>query len=260
MQKNEITHIAENLFEEAVSAKSYLQIIQQFRENSEKFNREINCSPAFYNIVYNSLLESLFLNLFKLYDRGAKSLSIPILLKKMQTLCENDLDVNVLETYRKNGNKLTYRLNAEEEQQFSENVEQTKKLCTSAGVDYTYTLIFVTLQESVQLYGKRYRPLKNKTVDNLSKRRCKIGVHNDSETNFDYKKINEEFPLSDNEIECLVEFAIDFLQFCIEILTGVQKIPEYLNIRDWSSTLNLVRQGMNYQEIKHKNNKSTFPK
>ena len=90
--------------------------------------------------------------------------------------------------------------------------------------------------------------MRNKVVENLVKRRNKIGAHNDSDTNFDFKKINNEFPITDNEIDSLVEFAIEFLQFCIELLTGVHKIPEYLNINDWGLTLNLVRDGMNYRK------------
>ena len=240
--------MAENLFNEAVNAKSYLQIIKQFRENSDNFSQEINCSPAFYNVIYNSLIESLFLNLFKLYDKDPSSLTVPKLLSKMREVGEDDLNDYVLEKYKEKGNKFSYRLNEEEELQFLEEVERTKNLCNQVGVTYTHTTVYLTLQNVVDLYAVRYRPLKKKVVENLRNRRIKIGVHNDSKTNFDYKRINNEFPITDDEIESLVEFAIEFLQFCIEVLTGVRKIPEYLNINDWRITLNLVRNGMNYRK------------
>lgn len=241
-------HIAENLFEEAVSAKSYLQIIEQFRENVDKYNEEMNYSPAFYNVIYNSLLESLFLKLFKLYDRDAKSLTIHSLFKEMKKIEENELDDYVLRKYIENGNKFAHPLNLEEEVYFPKEVNQVKNLCNNAGVKYTHTTVYVDLHDIVSLYAKRFRVLK-KANKNLVQRRNKIGVHNDAKTSFDYKKINEEFPLSDNEIDKLVEFAIEFLQFCVEILTGVHKVPEYLNINDWGLTLSLVREGMEYRKI-----------
>lgn len=252
MTKDEIVHIAENLFEEAVSAKSYLQIIEQFRENVDKYNEEMNYSPAFYNVIYNSLLESLFLKLFKLYDRDAKSLTIHSLFNEMKKIEENELDDYVLRKYIENGNKFAHPLNLEEEVYFPKEVNQVKNLCNNAGIQYTHTTVYITLQDIVILYAKRFRPLRKKAVENLVQRRNKIGAHYDFETNFNYKKINEEFPLSDNEIDKLVEFAIEFLQFCVEILTGVHKVPEYLNINDWRLTLNLVRDGMEYREIQEK--------
>ena len=247
-------HIAENLFEEAVSAKSYLQIIEQFRENVDKYNEEMNYSTAFYNVIYNSLVESLFLKLFKLYDRDAKSLTIHSVFNEMKKIDENELDDYVLKKYIENGNKFTHPLNLEEEVYFTEEVNRVKNLCNNAGVKYTHTTIDINLHELVNLYAKRFRTLK-KANENLVQRRNKIGAHNDAKTNFGYKKINEEFPLSDNEIDKLVEFAIEFLQFCVEVLTGIHKVPEYLNINDWGKTLNLVRDGRSYRETSKKNNK-----
>ena len=198
MNKNEIVHIAENLFEEAVSAKSYLQIIKQIRENSYEYSKEINYSPTFYNIVYNSLIESLFLNLFKLYDSHSNSLSIHVLLSEMSEIKEDDLNEDVLKNYARHGNKFLYRLKPEEESQFVEEVERTKKLCVAAGVTYTHTSVPLTLQDYVNIYDKRFALLNNQILENLRKRRNKIGAHNDAKTNFDYKKINEEFPITNN--------------------------------------------------------------
>lgn len=253
LNKDEIVHIAENLFDEAVNAKSYLQIIKQFRENVNEYNNEINCSSAFYNVVYNSLVESLFLNLFKLYDRNPKSISIFSLVKEMRGIKEDDLDEYVLKNYQKHENKFLHWLNVEEESYFIEEVERTRNLCICAGVTYNHTTVLLTLQDIINLYGKRYKSLKNTIIENLIQRRNKIGAHNDAKTNFDYKKINEEFPIIDNQIDSIVEFAIEFLQFCIEILTGVHKIPEYTNINDWGMTLNLVRDGIEYRNIQKNN-------
>ena len=211
MQRLEIIHLADKLFEETVSAKSYIQVLQQFRENGEEFNKEMSCSPAFYNVVYNALVESLFLKLYKIYDWNTASLTIRTLLKEMQFLREEYLDADVLKTYKERGDKFCYRLSKEEEPFWVEDVEQTKKLCAGVGIEYTHTTVAASLQDVIQIYNKRFEKIQEKKIiSNLIKRRNKIGVHNDAEINFDYKKINEEFPLADDEIEKLVDVAIEF--------------------------------------------------
>lgn len=252
MNRENVIHLAESLFDEAVRAKSYFQILEQFREYSEEYNKAMNCSPAFYNVIYNALVESLFLKLYKLYDWNTASLTIRTLLKDMQLLEETDLYVDVLKAYKENNSKFRHRLSVAEECFFCDDVEETKRLCKKVGVVYTHTTKDISLQEIVQLYNKRFEKMQEeKIVVNLMERRRKIGAHNDAVINFNYKKINKEFPLADEEIEKLVEFAIDFIQFCIEILTGVHKIPEYINIRDWRATLNLVNKGMEFRKVKN---------
>ena len=47
-----------------------------------------------------------------------------------------------------------------------------------------------------------------------------------------------------NEIENLLDFALDLSGFCIAIISSVSKIPELMNITDWRITLTRVRYGL----------------
>ena len=95
MTKEEILHLANKLFDEAVAAKSYWLILQQFEKNTTDYHDEVNCSPAFYNIVFQALSQSLFMNLSKLYDWNKNSLTLRTLLAEAQNITVEDFESGV---------------------------------------------------------------------------------------------------------------------------------------------------------------------
>ena len=249
MTKEEILHLANNLFEEALDAKCYFQIIQQFEKTTDEYNEEVNCSPAFYNVTLQALIQSMFMNLCKLYDWDEKSLTLRTLLKHLNDLELRDISPNTSEICGFWNQKFQRQLRPVEETLFPKEVQEQKDILAIFGYEYTYTRVDLTLQEMNDLFQRRFAALQEKgIVRNLINRRRKMLAHNDKQTNFDYARIAKENPLPVEEIRLLIEFAIDCLQFYIEILSGTFKAANYSNIDDWENTLYYVRIGKMYHE------------
>lgn len=241
----EFLHIAVNLFEGIRTANAFWKILQQFNENVKSYNDEMNYSPAFYKTIYLSLVESLYISLSRLYDWNKDSLTLRVLLDNKAHITENYLDKDVKEKYLLNNNKFHKILNIYEEPFFKKDVEDTKRICEMMEVKYCKTTVDLSLDEVMQLFDKRFKALQDRgVIKNLMKQRSKIHAHNDKIVNFDFDSIWKEFPLSELDVCELIDFAADFLQFCIEILTGVHKVVDYVNIDDWRATLEIVRAGM----------------
>ena len=74
LNRDEVVHLATNLYEEAFWANSYWKLLQQIHNQVGTYYEEINVSPCFYNIVYNALVKSMLMELAKLYDTDGISL------------------------------------------------------------------------------------------------------------------------------------------------------------------------------------------
>ena len=52
MDKKQLIHLATNIYEEALMANSYWNIVNQYQSNISNYNDEMNYSPAFYHVIY----------------------------------------------------------------------------------------------------------------------------------------------------------------------------------------------------------------
>lgn len=247
MDKEYFLSTANNLLEEAVLVRSYWQVIQQMHRNTEKYADEINCSPAFYNTIYRALIDSLFMCLSKLYDWNDRSITLRTLICTLDDISEGDLAPVVYDKYQLCGNTFQLSLSDSEEEFFTKEVEENKRIIDLLGIKDHPTIVEISLSQLLSLYKRRFEKLQErKLIPNLIEHRNKIFAHNDSKTNFNYQTIWNRHPLTDLDIEALVDFAADFLQCYIELLTGVQRATEYTNIDDWEATLKLTRLGMEH--------------
>ena len=139
-----------------------------------------------------------------------------------------------------------------EEAFFAKEVQEQKDILKIFGYEYRSTTVNLTLQEMKKLYQDKFDNLKQDTITNLIKRRNIVFAHNDAETNFDYAKAAEQYPVTEESVILLIDFAIECLQFYIGILSGTYKLAEYTNINDWTNTLHLVRMGTEYRDIQLK--------
>jgi len=245
MSKEQLTNLANNLFEQAVEANSFWCILQQYRKNIKTHHDEMLCSVAFYNIVYRALVTSLLLLLSRMYDKNTKALTISSLLNGMSEMTEDDIEEKTREAYDFCGGKFQHQLKPTEECFYEKTVREKKQILETLGYEYHGTTVDLSLQECVRLYHNRYRALrKAKSINNLAAQRNRIIAHNDSETNFSFDEVFEAFPLSFDDVEVLLNFAIDCTQFVRGVISGVYTIPEYVNIDDWSITLNLVHHSL----------------
>ena len=243
----ELLEIANNLLQGILTANSYWQILQQYKKNVDSYAAEMHCSPAFYNTIYLSLVESMYISLSKLYDWDDRSLTLRVLLNNTKYITEETLDEDVLKKYTFCGNKFQRSLSAYEEPFFNKEVADTKKILSLFGHQYHYTTVELSLEETFSLYKNWFKSMQDrKLIKNLMEQRSKIHAHNDKLTNFDYNAVWDEYPLTEDNIEELLAFSIDFIQFFIGILTGIQKAVEYTNIDDWGATLTLVREGQDH--------------
>ena len=241
--------IAKNLYEEAFSANGCWLLIKQYRDYSHEYAEEMQCSPAFYSVIYCALIDSLFLSLSKLYDWNENSLTLRTLIEDINKLEETDLEASVRKKYAFCGQTFQHTLKPIEECFFPKEVAGYKQILKALSLEYHPVTVDVSLSQLVNLYQKRFEALQNQSViRNLITLRNKILAHNDKLTNFEYDSIWKNYPLSDASIDSLLEFALDFLLFCIGILTGVHKPAECVNINDWQATLNYVRIGQSYKD------------
>lgn len=249
MTKEEILYLANKLLDEARETKNYFQIIQQFEKMADEYNDEVEYSPAFYGIAHQALIQCMFVNLCKLYDWDKKSLTLRTLLAHLNDIELTDISENTNEIWGYRNQKFQRQLKPVEEAFFPEKVQAQKDILACFGWEYTHTRVDLTLSEMNDLFQRRFAALQEKgIVKNLLNRRKKMLVHNDKKTNFDYAGIIKENPLLVEDIKMLIEFAIDCLQFYIEILSGTFVATSYCNIDDLGNTLQLVRIGKKYHE------------
>lgn len=246
--KDEIVYLANNIYEEALRANTYWELLKQYHTNVDKYNDEMNYSPAFYNVIYTALVEGLFLNLSKIYDTHENSLTIKTLLGNLETITINDLDKDVKAKYDLCNQKFQHRLVLNEECFFKEKVSEQKQICELLNIEYTHTIVELNLKQLHELYVKRFNSL-NRIRNKLIVQRNKIYVHNDRNTNFNFEDIYRNQPINHEETGNLIDFALDFSRYCIESLTGISKPETYVNMNDWEATLMLVSIGHKYQTL-----------
>ena len=249
MIKSDFLDTANNLYEEAFSANACWLLLQQYHKNSQAYQDEMQCSPAFYSVIYHALIDSLFLSLSKLYDWNKNSLTLHTLIKDINDLAETDLDADIRKKYIFLDGHFQHTITPVEEQYFKEEIDDHRKILAVLSLEYYPKTIELTLSQFINLYQQRFEELKKQSViRNLITLRNKILAHNDKPTFFKHDALWKEYPLSDNNIETLLEFALDFLSFCIGMLTGIQKATECVNIDDWEGTLEYVRIGRTYRD------------
>lgn len=247
MTKLEIVHLANNIYEEALTAASYWSLINQYQDNVQKYNNEMNYSPAFYHVIYQSLIESLFMNLSKIYDSDNDALTIRTLLSEMNGVSLEDFADCVSKTYRFCDNKFQHRLKPEEECLFKEQVAKQRSICNALKIDYVFTEVELSFQQLISFYVKKLHSI-NPSIQNLINQRNKIYAHNDRNTNFNFEDIYKKNPIKKVDADKLIDTALDISCFCIEVLTGVAKARDYININDWESSLKMITIGQKYQD------------
>lgn len=236
MKKDELTALAQNIYEEAFYANAYYNVIQQYQENRSKHLDEMNCSPAFYGIVYLALTEALFMNLAKIYESGKNTLNINTLLSEGKIYFSEQKE-----------KPLIHHLQPEDECFFQEEVKKQKEFCARLQTPYRGTCVELNLEKYFAFFNMKLHSL-NKLIKNLREQRNKIYAHNDADNVF-HNDIWQRHPLYYKDIKKLIDFALELSRFCVAGLTDVWKPDAYVNVTDWSNTLKLVSIGEKYKDV-----------
>lgn len=155
-----------------------------------------------------------------------------------------DLPIEEQQWYAKNG-AFERILKSSDEVFFKSAVEMQKNICAMLKGRYIPPNVSLSLEEYKELYIKKFSGL-NPKIKNLREQRNKIYAHNDKTLNFNSFEFTKKYPTNDEMIESLLEFALDLSGVCIALISGVSKDPNYINIKDWTTTLERVRDGKEY--------------
>ncbi len=245
MEKDEFVHLANEFYQDALIANSYYSLLDQYEKNRKDYFPEMQMSSAFYTITHYAVVEALFMNLARIYDNDAKAISV----KKMLLECKNN--VGLLKECSKRTD-FPHVVEKNENWYFEDNKEvKTQKnfqpLFSSGTVPITINL---TIEEYLDFYSEKLCSLNPKTK-NLRIQRNKLYAHKDASSISDLDTTILNSPLYMNDIQVLIEYALNVGIFVLGCLTNIQKPTQYVNINDWRGSLQLVRIGekWKYSEI-----------
>ena len=263
MEKNELILLAKNLMMETLYARSYKEILDQYKKNRISYKREMRLSPAFYGISEMALIEALSMRLARLYDADDRSVGLRFLMKQAEervAFFPKDCGEHIIES---DGEEyrfivpLKHTLRECEKCYFKEKVKKEEAFLNlfsnTTGNQLNGITIEVTIEELFDMYHKRFASIQT-VCKNLIEQRNKIYAHNDKNVNFDFDTVYQKSPLSTRDVDILLDFAEDYTAFCYEYLSGNYASLGFKNIDDWENTLVFTKKGMDSQKREWKEN------
>lgn len=236
MNKEKLTHLASNLYEQAFWANSYWNLIKQIHEKLGDYYEEINVSPCFYNLTYKALLNAMLMEISKLYDSG-NGISLDDLLSSINPDNKQSEFASLV------GNtKIKHQVTRFDSCFFEDRVKSYKKVCDFLTVEAPYPVVELNYIDYFDYLKKQFCAV-SKSRDKLRKQRNNLLAHNGKDYNFDMERLNKEYPFLNDDVDKLIEYALNTTIFAVEILTGVSKATTSIDIGDWETTLELVRDG-----------------
>lgn len=235
-QKKKIMKMIDFLWRSTFDANGYFQVIKQFEDNRIKYSDEMEVSSAFYLYTYNALVIATFSEVSRLFDKGGNT-NLEILMKyceKHTLLIQQIWDENNFDE-----EKNLYHTFKDDEKEFFIKELGAKLFPTES--------IKLSLETKFKLFRWKYNKL-NQVVENLKSQRDKIYSHNDAKSIESMDKYIKRYPISIENMELLIVFSLEYLQFLIAIITNTNKPSHAINIDDWEGTLMLVQLGDKYSE------------
>lgn len=249
MEKNEINFdnyikVIEEIYNEALLASSYFLIVQKLRKSFKEYNSEVNISPAFYSYTLSALQEACFVNVAKLYDNSKNSKGLNKIIRDVlnneRLFSRFEEDKVCHEHFIKKYEECFFEEHIQKEKEFNEIFDNSEDVPIS---------IKLTSKQYLELYKMVYNSF-SKTIEKVRTQRNKIYVHNDERGLIDLDSIQNNFPISYQEMEKLIEFALDVTTFILSVLTGDTKARKVSNINDLENTLMMVAKGLEIQKEK----------
>ena len=233
LNRDEVVHLATNLYEEVFWANSYWKLLQQIHNQVGTYYEEINVSPCFYNLVHNALVKSMLMELAKIYDTNGISLQDLLTAIKPS---DNDM-FNLI-----NDSPIKHRVSDYDKWYFKKDIDKYHEICDLLKQDRTYPIVEMSYNQYYEYLSKQLCAVK-KSRDKLRVQRNNALAHNGETYNFDLKTLNEKFPIVKEDVDKLIKYALELTIFVVEKLTGVSKPETSIDIDDWNRTLELVREG-----------------
>lgn len=267
--RDRVLEVAEKVYKDAFEANS-CYIIQRKLKNFIKDNYNIaRTSSAFINIIMNSLIDSQYLSIGKVYDTSNDVGQM----SRLITECKNNLGLFTdTETFEveidgqiiKQSCILSYTLDKYEIEYRPDVKESTDKIQRILGLNEFKTMYStqMTHAEVFELYDRMIDDLvdhvndnknidKDKILQRLKVLRNKRIVHNTIVSD-DLDKDLDSYYLVVSELEKIITLALNLQTYVIAQLTGVNKPRTYNNIDDFSYFERLLKLGFEQDEIARK--------
>lgn len=250
MDREELLNLSKEFMQEAFQANCYYDISRQYSVNFKEYHEEMKFSSAFYAYTYNALVIATFMELAKIYDTHKNSINI----FEMINICKDHIylfpqqrdEFKMIVDNKEIIKKIPYEhsVSPEEKDFFQNEVESQEPI--NKVFNITEIRVEMTLERYFDLYKWKYERIEPQ-VKNLLKQRNKVYAHNDRDSLGNIEEVISKFPLYRKNIESLISFSLEFCQFVISLLTGINEPDQPANINDWEETLHLARLGYKYQ-------------
>ena len=189
MEKDNLIDLAKNLMTETLFARSYKDILDQYKKNRATHPQEISLSPTFYGISEMALVEALSIRLARLYDVNEKSICLGYLMEQAEEHAEyfpQNGGERLLEIDGKHYRvaiPLMHTLRECEKCYFKEKGEREKAILkhfSDSNISLTHEItIEVSIVELLDMYHKRFASIQT-ICKKLIAQRNKIYAHNES--------------------------------------------------------------------------------
>ncbi|MDZ5759436.1 hypothetical protein RAK27_12305 [Carnobacterium maltaromaticum] len=248
--KKDFIKDAEKIFEQARTAYSYFEILNQYNKNLDTYNNEYTVSTAFYSYTKQALITASFLEIYKIYDTNKGSKNIKKIFDNLEQR-QKWYPKDTRHTYDGEDKEWifphTYKPKQEELEFFK--IELKKKPVLFPNDNSIIVDVDMTIADYFTYYNWRYEAIVP-ILENMTKQRNKFHAHNDSKYFNNSDLISEDYPITYKDMEKLLLFPLEFCQFSIAMLTDVWKEFTVINLDDWENTLETVRNGNKFNALR----------
>lgn len=266
---NSFIKVANFIFDEAFQINRYLDLLDEMKDCAKEYRNEMRYSALFYNYTYLALVSAITMDLAKIFDRDSSTISISRIMSFLSNYnpCPDQGQVNQTQAFSDAGGlraSRMHRFSAEEisflrqesndlAQRIMDQISQFERIASEYGFHYSdedYAVLIgpfdLTIKDHVTLFGIKKKHL-GQAITNLNNQRSKIYAHNDYDSCFNFERIQKDFPLAEEDIRKLTNYASEVSQIAIALSTGVVKSQKPIYTSSLKSTLELTRIGILYQ-------------
>ena len=191
MNKEELIELIETYLHRIRFANDCFIAYKSIITATTTYNAVINQSPAFFSLSFLALERCFLLELAKLYKGSGDERTLQKLKK--------DINAN--------------------QQLFPKTIDCTPVYEEENGYCPQKDIRRINLSITLSDFDKNYDCI-SKIINSLNVRRDKYIAHNDKAYFYTQKQLNEDYPLSFNDIEKAIEFAGDFCNQMLSYLNG----------------------------------------
>lgn len=245
----EICDKARYLYNEAIRANTMYHVLLCIEDAFVNNSSAMEYGSCFYSTVVDSLQESIFMIVARMYDNSKDVVTI----RQLLLLCINNGNYGILPEYcgcSKNGTKIKFHhiLRSDEKWQCKYECDLAKSIGEILDCSDDRVCVDFTSSEFLDFFVKQLRSL-SKISENVRNYRNKIYAHNVIYQSEFLSQFFDNNKLLLQNVCRLIEYALDVSRFVLGSLTYVMKPDCYVNEKDFENILAMVNLGIKYSKI-----------